>query len=99
MKTKNIFLILLATGLAGAVFATLSTVVFPPALGLDRLMAVFYSIALLLFAARDYARRPKSILLLKSAPLLRPTLRITIDARKPLDVPTHRSAYTESNAA
>lgn len=98
MKTKNIFLILLATGLAGAVFATLSTVVFPAALGLERLMAVFYSIAILLFAVRDYARRPK-FLVTQSAPLLRPTLRITIDARNLVDRPTPRSAYSESNAA
>ena len=101
MKNKNIFLVLLVTGLAAATFATLSNVVFPEALRGDKLMAAFYSVALILFAVRDYSRRPKSLNNRKSAPLLRPTARITIDARKsnPVELPGHRSAYIENSAA
>ena len=83
MKNSNIFLSLLATGLAAATFAILSNVVFPEALRADKLMAAAYSIGILLFAVRDYARRPKSIDNTPSARLLRPVLKVTLDARKP----------------
>ena len=100
MKYKSTLLVLLATGLAVTIFAALGNVVFPEARLLDKLMAVFYSVAFLLFAVRDYSRRPKSIAL-KSAPLLRPEIRIALDARKSKAVarPNHRSACTESSAA
>ena len=98
MKNKNLFLSLLATGLAAATFITLSTVVFPDSLRGDKLMAAISSIALILFAVRDYSCRPK-YLRLKSAPLLRPMLRITIDARKPIHLPSDRTACIENNAA
>ena len=100
MKNKSTFLILLATGLAAAIFAAFSNVVFPESLRLDKLMAVFYSAAFILFAVRDYSRRPKS-LTFKSAPLLRPGLHVTIDARKSktVDLPSHRSAFLKNSAA
>ena len=97
-KNKNKFFLLLATGIVGAAFVTLSNVVFPESLSGDKLMAAFYSVALVLFAVRDCSRRPRS-LHLKNAPLLRPALPIKIDARKSLDLSSHRSACIENSAA
>lgn len=98
MKNENNFLLLLATGLAGAIFAILGNVVLPESLRADKLMAVFYSVAMILFAVRDYSRRPKSINL-RFNPLLRPTPRIFVDARKPVATPGKRPAHIEHHAA
>lgn len=98
MKNSNTFIILLAAGLAGASLIALSNVVFPESLRGDKLMAAAYSIALILFAVRDYSRRPTS-LLTKSAPLLRPALPVTIDARQHLSPRYDRTACAENSAA
>ena len=98
MKNRSTFLILIAAGLAGASLVALRNVVFPESLRADKLMAIAYSIALILFAVRDYSRRPKS-LLTKSAPLLRPALPVTIDARQPASPRYDRTACAENSAA
>ena len=98
MKNKNAFLILLAAGLAGAAFFTLGTTVFPESLRGDKLMAGAYSIALLLFAVRDYSRRPR-LRLHKPAVLLRPVLNITIDARSDRLLLRKRPAFDHKRVA
>lgn len=98
MKNRNTFLLLLAAGFAGVSLLALSHVVFPESLRGDKLMAAAYSIAIILFAVRDYSRRPTS-LLTKPAPLLRPALPVTIDARQHLSTRYDRTARAENNAA
>ncbi len=101
MKNKHLFFSLLATGLAGATFAILNSAIFPITLRADKLFAVAYSIGLLLFALRDYTRRPRMIRLkLAVTPLLRPIYPVMIDARKnPSRVADHRSACSFHSAA
>ena len=99
MKNSNTFIILLAAGLAGASLIALSNVVFPESLRGDKLMAAAYSIALILFAVRDYSRRPTALRLTKPAPLLRPALPVTIDARQHVSPRYDRTACAENSAA
>ena len=95
MKTRNTLLIVLAPIFTTTVFAVFSLA----SIRGDVVMAVALSIGLLLFAVRDYARRPNKILLHKPAALLRPVLPVTIDARQQVRLSGHRDASRQSTAA
>ena len=95
MKTPNTLLIVLAPIFTAAVFAVFSLA----SIRGDTLMAVALSLGLLLFAVRDYARRPNKILLHKPAALLRPVLPVTSDARQQVGLPGHRDASRQGTAA
>ena len=100
MKNNHIFLSLIATGLAGVFFLILSHVVFPAALRPDKLFAAAYSLAIVSFAVRDYARRPRIIRLKPAtASLLRPVLPTVLDARQTRGLPVSRSLCAEHNVA
>jgi hypothetical protein len=62
-------------------------------------MAIALSMGYLLFAVRDYARRPNKIPLRKPAALLRPVLPVTIDARQKILLPGDRAARAQNSAA
>jgi len=95
MKTRNTLLIVLAPIFTTTVFAVFSLTFLRG----DTLMAVALSIGLLLFAVRDYARRPNKIVLSKPAALLRPVLPVTIDVRQQIGLPGDCDARSESTAA
>ena len=95
MKTPNTLLIVLAPIFTTTVFAVFSLA----SIRGDTLMAVALSIGLLLFAVRDYARRPKKIVLSKPAALLRPVLPVTLDARQQIGLSGHRDARRQGSAA
>ena len=95
MKTPNLLMIVLAPLFTATVFAAFSLT----SIRGDTLIAVAFSIGLLLFAVRDYTRRPTRISLNKPAALLRPVLPVTIDARQQIGLPGHRNASRQSHAA
>jgi hypothetical protein len=73
MKTLHTLLLILSTFLAESALVMLSDTAFVAALPGDKLLAVFFGIAILAFAVWDYSRPIKTIRL-RTAPLLRPPL-------------------------
>lgn len=98
MNTRKNLLIVLTSLLAGTTFVILGLTALFTSIRGDKLMAVAFSAAIILFAVYDYTRKPR-IIRSKPAPLLRPALPCADNERTRPFVFRRRPARVHSDAA